>query len=278
MECRHEQMMKNDLRFLMHPILDRNNNWHDYYEIVLVQKGEIEFFIEGERNTLYMKRGDMILIRPCVLHCAAKTGQEEALVYVFSFKNNSLPDMVQSFPFLKAENDRYNSVYTMSLPDEISTSVLTIARFISETFRDDTDGIHAPLQQYLAFLLGLFDEYGKCRETESCSEEESRQYIRIITACSYIEEHIGENIPAAKLAQIANYSTAHFFRLFRKIVGCSVKEYTDNIKIREAQRLLGQHSITEISYMLGYSHPNNLSRMYKRVTGRNLRKDKNAMK
>ena len=51
-----------------------------------------------------------------------------------------------------------------------------------------------------------------------------------------------------------------------------IKEYIDNLKINEVQRMIraGKTSISEISDLLGFSHPNNLGRMYKRVTGKYL--------
>ena len=43
------------------------------------------------------------------------------------------------------------------------------------------------------------------------------------------------------------------------------------VKIREAQRLLksGEGNVTEVSYRLGFSHPNNFSRTYRKLMGVN---------
>ena len=58
-------------------------------------------------------------------------------------------------------------------------------------------------------------------------------------------------------------------------MGCTVNEYTMRLKVREAHRLLksSEVNITEISYRLGFIHPNNFSRTYRRLTGRNPSED-----
>lgn len=52
------------------------------------------------------------------------------------------------------------------------------------------------------------------------------QYTEIIkTALDYIEQNLKTNITAEELAQMANYSTYHYYRLFSSIMGSSVASY-----------------------------------------------------
>lgn len=52
---------------------------------------------------------------------------------------------------------------------------------------------------------------------------------------------------------------------------CNVKTYINNIRIKEAQRLLRQSklSISEIAYKVGFSSPNHFNRVFKASTGEN---------
>lgn len=47
----------------------------------------------------------------------------------------------------------------------------------------------------------------------------------IKTALEYIEKNLKTDIKAGELAQMANYSTYHFYRLFSSVMGCSVSNY-----------------------------------------------------
>ena len=87
--------------------------------------------------------------------------------------------------------------------------------------------------------------------------------------CKYITEHIEEKLHVPELASLAGYSVTHFSRLFQKIIGCGPGEYITKVKIRQAQRMLRSAgmSVTEISYHLGFSNPNNFARTYRRILG-----------
>lgn len=52
------------------------------------------------------------------------------------------------------------------------------------------------------------------------------QYTELIkTALDYIEQNLKANITAEELAQMANYSTYHYYRLFSSVMGSSVASY-----------------------------------------------------
>jgi len=52
------------------------------------------------------------------------------------------------------------------------------------------------------------------------------QYTELIkTALDYIEENLKTNITSEELAQMANYSTYHYYRLFSSVMGSSVSSY-----------------------------------------------------
>lgn len=57
--------------------------------------------------------------------------------------------------------------------------------------------------------------------------------------------------------------------LFRREVGCSIKDYIDRLRMSAARRLL-QHdrfSVFEIGQSIGYTHPQTFYRVYRRYFG-----------
>jgi len=257
----------------------RENHWHSLYEAVIVKEGELEFLIEGIQSPVHLTAGDMLLIRPFILHCPWYIDNVRNKITLFLFSGSFLEKLGDRYSILSDEKSDYICGYIVRADEELKNTLHGLDSVVSRF--SPTDANHENDVMFLAyyrFILASFEKFGKPLDSEIKSAGDCEQHIRIKTACTYIEEHLGENISVEKLAQIANYSTSHFFRLFTKIMGCTVKEYTDKLKISEAERLMktGSHSITEIAYKLGFSHPNNLGRTYKRITGRNLKQNRSG--
>ena len=71
-----------------------------------------------------------------------------------------------------------------------------------------------------------------------------------------------------ELADIANLSESRFKEKFRRCVGTSPIQFAENIRIREACRMLGgKISITDISFELGYSSAAHFSTAFRRAMG-----------
>jgi AraC family transcriptional regulator len=55
---------------------------------------------------------------------------------------------------------------------------------------------------------------------------------------TYIEEHLGEQISLAKLAQLVGLSTYYFCRAFKQSLGLPPHRYHNNRRIEQAKVLL----------------------------------------
>ena len=64
-------------------------------------------------------------------------------------------------------------------------------------------------------------------------------------------------------------SKSQLCKIFRESMGQSPMEYYMNLKIKEAKKLIREqnHTITEISNLLGYSSIHNFSRAFKKAVG-----------
>jgi AraC-like DNA-binding protein/mannose-6-phosphate isomerase-like protein (cupin superfamily) len=72
-----------------------------------------------------------------------------------------------------------------------------------------------------------------------------------------------------ELAKMAQVSPSYYHKVFQSYTGLTPKSYLDHIKISEATRLLKEtdHSITEISYMLGFSSTQHFATAFRRFIG-----------
>ncbi len=90
---------------------------------------------------------------------------------------------------------------------------------------------------------------------------------RIVTA--YINEHLTEPIPLAKLAGLVRLSPAYFCRTFKQSFGMPPHRYHSNRRIERAKALLAErkHSVTQIGLELGFSETSVFTATFRKITG-----------
>ncbi|WP_227013527.1 AraC family transcriptional regulator [Paenibacillus psychroresistens] len=72
-----------------------------------------------------------------------------------------------------------------------------------------------------------------------------------------------------ELAAIAHVSPSYYHKVFQSYTGLTPKSYLDHVKIAEATRLLKETklSVTEITFMLGYSSTQHFATAFRRLMG-----------
>lgn len=88
-------------------------------------------------------------------------------------------------------------------------------------------------------------------------------------AISYFDAHFTEDISVSDVAEACSFSKGHFTRIFKKASGKSPIEYLMSLRIRNANRLLENTTLTikEISELSGYRNEFYFSRAFKKISG-----------
>ena len=271
----HEEKFESTTRFnrihLKKSDWGEYTHWHEHYEIVIIEKGTIKFSIENIPEPIILSPGDVIFLLPNVLHTPLSLPDTKNSLQVLDFKSAFLTDSDAFAPFLNLQAGPHYSVYTAHLDEDIKNAFITIGNMFTP-FPHKNEAKRLMLHGHITTVLGYLREHGSPIASTMRNSEDAEHHVRIKTVCSYIGTHLTEDLSIETLAKVAGYSPSHLYRLFKINVGCTIKEYIDNLKINEVQRMIraGKTSISEISDLLGFSHPNNLGRMYKRVTGKYL--------
>ena len=92
---------------------------------------------------------------------------------------------------------------------------------------------------------------------------------RIRKAIAYLRENTGAEPDMNRLAEHCGLSRAHFFALFHRCTGVTPNVYLNVLRMETAINDLsaGAHSLTDISYGLGFSAPAHFSRFFKQNLG-----------
>jgi AraC family transcriptional regulator len=93
---------------------------------------------------------------------------------------------------------------------------------------------------------------------------------RLNRTIDYIHSHSHEDLNLDRLAEVACFSKYHFHRIFKAILGETVNEYVQRIRLEKAlsQLILNKFkSITEIALDCGFSSSQNFARSFKAQYG-----------
>jgi AraC family transcriptional regulator len=85
----------------------------------------------------------------------------------------------------------------------------------------------------------------------------------------YVEEHLAEHIPVAKLAALARLSRYHFCRSFRCSFGTSPHRYHSLRKVERAKELLANRhaTVTDIAFDVGFRETSSFTSAFRKLAG-----------
>ena len=246
---------------------------HDFWELVCVDRGEIDA-LAGERR-LTLKKGNILFHKPNEFHNVLTNGKVSPSLVVIGFVCHS--------PAIKSFEDQLMSV--QDTEKELLAQIIVEAR---NTFRGRLDD---PYQEELIFnsepltfgsaqlishyleqlIIHLYRRYFSyslpVRSSRFLAEASSGNdtYNRIVR---YMEEHLGERMTIDRICRDNLVGCSQLQKLFRDTKGCGVIEFFSMMKIDTAKQMIrdNQLNFTQIADRLGYSSIHYFSRQFKQIT------------
>ena len=246
---------------------------HDFWELVCVDRGEIDA-LAGERR-LTLKKGNILFHKPNEFHNVLTNGKVSPSLVVIGFVCHS--------PAKKSFEDQLMSV--QDTEKELLAQIIVEAR---NTFRGRLDD---PYQEELIFnsepltfgsaqlishyleqlIIHLYRRYFSyslpVRSSRFLAEASSGNdtYNRIVR---YMEEHLGERMTIDRICRDNLVGRSQLQKLFRDTKGCGVIEFFSMMKIDTAKQMIrdNQLNFTQIADRLGYSSIHYFSRQFKQIT------------
>ncbi len=88
---------------------------------------------------------------------------------------------------------------------------------------------------------------------------------RLLRVLVHIQKHLGDPLPLDDLARIACFSPFHFHRIFRGMVGESIKQHVKRLRLERAAGALksGERAVTEIALDAGYQSHESFTRAFR---------------
>ncbi len=102
---------------------------------------------------------------------------------------------------------------------------------------------------------------------KASTEQDYRE--RIVRTLVHIQEHLDDPLSLEDVADVAAFSRFHFHRIFRGLVGESLKEYVRRLRLERAARNLkqGEASVTELALDAGFETHESFTRAFGEMFG-----------
>lgn len=100
----------------------------------------------------------------------------------------------------------------------------------------------------------------------TAKEKEYRHRVNL--ALDYIEKHYSEELTLDMIASVANFSKFHFHRVFYSIVGETLFDFIQRIRLEKAATRLKMNRdepVADIAYDCGFSSPSTFARAFKEL-------------
>ncbi|MEG0692012.1 MAG: AraC family transcriptional regulator [Oscillospiraceae bacterium] len=244
-----------------------NVHWHENFEAIHVISGKMTIECDGE--TIIANPSDTVIINSNELHsCPQIETPLKLYCVIFDMK------ILNSRYFDKTENQYIQPILNNNLSFQrlirnntvLNEKIINICNEIQEqeigyelaTKANLLDIIVLLLRRY---ILKIITPLEKSIKTKNNS--------RIDEIIKHIDENYQDDISIEELANSIYVSKSYLCKLFKKMLGKTVTEYINYIRITAAERLLqsGDMNITDIALAVGYNDINYFCRMFKRHTG-----------
>ena len=121
---------------------------------------------------------------------------------------------------------------------------------------------------FLPFVIKFFAEIAEERKLISRTLTNKEKKVKQIIA--FIEKsYLNHDFSISKIAENLYYSVSYISRIFKEITTMSPTEYVLKLRMLHAKELLrlGEYSVSETAYIVGYSSPFYFSKEFKKYYG-----------
>lgn len=239
---------------------------HDCLEINMVLNGRGHYYIGDCEYEL--SPGDIFVINNMEHHLAVKDKELSMIVFIFD----------QSFVWEASEENDYLKLFYSrkhSFSNKIKTDnevYVKIKNTIEEINRENMErqeGWQSIIKSWLKVLLGQLYRYYNLDSALVTDGSEYNNYKRIETVVEYINNNYSEGLKLEELAELAMMNKSYFSTYFSSVMGVSVFEYVEKVRMKNAKRLLRITDMTvlDIALQCGYKSNAYFDRVFKKVTG-----------
>lgn len=245
---------------------------HDFWELVYVDKGEIDVFADQEGYSL--QQGDVIFHKPDEFHGVWANSRIAPNVVIVSFVSHSKAMSFFAGKIFKL-NAHQHELLAQLMKNGFAAFEPPYDDPYNHTLRRRSQaplGAEQMIKLYLEMLLISLsqDDALAKREQRLSSATKQRSEAELAQRMqAYMAKHLLEDLRLEQIHRAFNLSRSHALHLFKSHTGQSIMKYYRGLKIELAKTMIReqQHNVTEIAERLCYSSVHTFSRHFKLAAG-----------
>lgn len=230
-------------------------HYHNSFELYYLIKGTRNYVINDEYYSLI--KGDMVLIKPGILHKASGGAYDRILInFTPNYLNTYFSPKAISV-LLKCFDKEF-----FTIPFEHRNKVVSLIEKISVLLGEEKEELTFI---YITELLNLL-----CEITNQLSESEEKRIEDenlIEKILHYINKSYADIENISQISDKFFITKQHLCRIFKNATNTSVVEYLNRVKIKKACSLLedSEKSILEISLLCGFNSSVYFCKIFKKL-------------
>lgn len=252
------------------PCLDSSWHYHAQFELLYISKSTGIRFVGDSVSQFYP--GDLVLVGPYLPHL-----WRNDVSYYGEDNTNKVMTIVIKFTKDFIGEGTFNNPEFADINQMLDQSKYGIffGRSVSEFMHDELIDLikQTPARQSI-WLLDMLCQLSTAADKKLLSSSDMRQYStdysqRIDSVIKYVSDNYTGDISLKDVADIACMTTNSFCRFFKKMTNKSFVQFLNEVRIRNASRLLAQEElqISEICDIVGYKSITNFNRQFKQIMG-----------
>lgn len=253
---------------------------HDFIEIAYVISGTGIHSINGKDHVV--SKGELFIINHEIPHefkSLPDLKKPRLRIYNCVFKPEFLDytlvnckdfhNVITNFLFRSILFDEDEDLNDLKIIDGENKIIEEIFEKMHLEYKLMGQGYIEILRAYLIeLIINIFREYSRSDINEKPTKPKNKNIIDKVIR--YMKENYSKEIKIEDLSTIAFFSPNYFSRLFKESTSMTISEYIQNLRIKEACRLLisTDNKVIDIALDVGYKDIKFFNQIFKKITGK----------
>jgi len=241
------------------------SHFHSTYEIYYLMSGQREFFIKD--RTILVPEGHIVIIAPNILHRTMNARKPKHERFIVNIHESMMTSAYGDRPdILKPLLEREYLVFACSPQDRLFIDEL-VQNILRELQQQDT-GFEMYMHTLILQMLIVCCRHIQSRHPEPMISP-SPMHDRISEIVRYMNKHYMEHLTLQQMAEKFYISPYYLSRLFKEATGFTFVEYLNNVRVKEAKKLLESTTlkVNQISRKVGFGSVTHFGRVFKEISG-----------
>lgn len=246
------------------------SHYHEEIEIICSPHAEAGGRILIDGNDIRVDRGFVIFLAPMKNHEIDIQCDDTVPFFIVQVRTTAVMQIFQAVTPYTVDEIRemlYRIPTVVQAPkfvEDMASRIRHMTKF------GGAAGSPAAAAESVARLMDVFSVF---LDAPGVTGKMSRSDAIVMAVVDYLEQNSRESISMERLSKEFRVSRFYLGRVFKRVMGVGVPEYLAKIRVREACCLLkdGNHSVSEVAYLLGYEDPSYFSKVFQKIMGKSPR-------